>query len=155
MAISAFTVKFGVLAKLKTLAPADADLVKLGLPVLDPPINSKRRVYVMPVPPYQATPVFESGSQVRKVDLVVPVLLEVESITGNDVNGQETAEGALATLVGQIEALCDADPSWGGVCFASGVTLASEAAGPIADVQGGGGFLAHALLEVHARTWGD
>ena len=155
MAISAWTVKFGVLAKLKTLVPVSADLVKLGLPVQDPPLNSKRRVYVMPVPPYQSAPVLESGSQVRKSDLVVPVLLEVETITGNDVLGQETAEQGLATLVSQVEALCDADPSWGGVCFASGVSLASEAAGPIADIQGGGGFLAHALLEVHVRTWGD
>jgi hypothetical protein len=155
MAISAWTVKFGVLTKLKTLAPVDADLVKLGLPVLDPPLNSKRRVYVMPVPPYQTTPIFESGSQVRKADLVVPVLLEVEAITGNNVDGQETAEQGLASLVAAIEALCVRDPSWGGVCFASGVALASEAAGPIADIQGGGGFLAHALLEVHVRTWGD
>jgi hypothetical protein len=155
MAISAFSVKFGVLTVLKTLMPTDADLVKLGLPVQDPPLNDYRRVYVMPVPPYQATPIFESGSQVRQANLVVPVLLEVEILTGNDVEGQEAAETDLATLVAQIEALCDADPSWGGVCFASGIALASEAAGPIADVQGGGGFLAHALLEVHCRTWGD
>lgn len=155
MAISAFTVKFGVLTALKTLEPTDADLVKLGLPIGDLPINDYRRVYVMPVPPYQSTPVFESGSQMRQSDIVVPVLLEVETLTGNDVDGQEDAETALASLIASIEALCDADPSWGGVCFASGVALASEAAGPIADVQGGGGFLAHALLEVHCRTWGD
>jgi len=153
--ISSWTVKFGVLAALKTLVPADADLVKLGLPVLDPPLNDYRRIYVMSVPSYQSTPVFESGSQVRRSDLIVPLLLEVETLTGNDVDGQETAEQDLATLVAQVETLCESDPSWGGVCFASGVSLASEAAGPIADVQGGGGFLAHALLQVHVRTQGD
>ena len=154
--ISAWATKLAIKSALKTaLYPDDADIVKVGLPVQEPTVNQKRRVYVLNVPPYQSTPVYESGSQIRRSDYVVPIAVEVEYNTGNDVDGQETAETALATLVGQIEAVCLADPSWGGTVFASGISLAAEAAGPIADVQGGGGFLAHALLQVHVTTQGD
>jgi hypothetical protein len=153
--ISVWTTKLGVLAVLKTLMPTDADVVQLGLPVQVPTINDERRIYVLAVPPYQSVPIFESGSQVRRSDYVVPLVVEVDTLTGNDVDGQVTAEQGLATLVGQIEALLLSDPSWGGVCFASGLAMAAEWAGPIADVQGGGGFLAHTLLELHVRTQGD
>lgn len=156
MGISAWTVKFAVLEGLKTLMPGSADIVKLGLPVQVVPINDEKRIYVLPVPPYQSTPIFEGGTQVRQSTLVVPLIVEAETLTGNDVDGQETAEQNLATLVADIEALIAADPAWGSpAIYSSGLSLVLENAGAIADVQGGGGFLAHAILQVHVRTIGD
>lgn len=151
--ISAWATKFAIATALETLIPEDVDIAQVGLYVGAVPVNDWRRIYVLAVPPYQSRPVFQSGSQVRESDYVVPVLVEVEIQTGADVQGQAETELACATLVNQIEALCLADPSWGGVCFSSGVALAQEFAGPIADQSGG--FLAHALLEIHVRTQGD
>lgn len=153
MAISAWTTKFAVDTILNAeLVPTEADLVSLGISVL-PTTQQKRRVYILDVPPYQSRPLFESGSQIRESDYIVPLLLECDALTGSDVNGLKTSQQDLAALAANIEALCAADPSWGGAVFASGITLAAERSGPLPDQAGG--FLAWAMLQLHVKTWGD
>jgi hypothetical protein len=153
--LSFINAKVGLYNQLQALLTSDAaDIVQYGLPTDIPAINKRRRVYVLAVPPYTPNPVYTPGSQVRVERFVIPIAVEVEVGTGTNAStGAQIAEQGLATLLSAIDTLHDTDPSLGGVCTYSGFGLAADAVGPIADVQGGGGFLAHCLLELNCEAW--
>lgn len=157
MAISVWTVKAGILTALENGllngSTVYADVVQLGIPTQEPSPQQQRRVYILDVPPFEARPVWANASTPpRQEDYVVPVAVEVESVLGPKGTYQ-TAMNNLSALVAQIEDIQNADPSWGGVCFTSGLSLAGESCGQMADEVAA--FLAKAILQIHIRTIGN
>lgn len=150
--LSVWTVKAGVNTALQALIPDSADIVQIGLPMQAPSNQDTRRVYVLNVPIDDPVPFAQPGSQVRTEDFVVPIVVEVVNFAGNSLTGCADTEVLMGTLVDAISALCDDDPSWGQVCSASGLSLASERTDPIADQAGG--WIAHAVLNLRVRKHG-
>jgi hypothetical protein len=163
MALSLWTVKLGVLAGLQNgqggaagLLTEYADIVQPGLPVEIPPIAKSRRVYVLVVPGYTPSPLYGPSAEIRNEVYTIPIAVEVETRqTAPTDTGYQTAMGAMAALVAQMETIQGADPSWGGTCNWSGFSVSAEATGPIADQDGGGGWLSKALLQLHIKTLGN
>lgn len=153
MGLSIWRVKPAVLAALATLIPTDADIVALGLPAAVPSNQKPRRVYILNVPVDDPIPIYVPGTQLRKEEYVIPLALEVVNFSGRSLTGFADTEQTMARLVGAIETLCGADPSWDGTAHQSGLSLAAESTGPIAD-QSGTGWISKAVLQLHIMRMG-
>lgn len=156
MSITVYGVKTAVVAGLSEALDvggptALADIVRKGLPANVPPSGEPRRVYVLNVVNEAAQPAYEGGSTVREETYVVPIVVECLSITGNDPDGYDTAEGLAATIVAAIDAQTAADPEWGGACHGSGLSLQSEVTQPLQDNSG---WISRAILQLHIQRRG-
>lgn len=156
--ISVWAVKAGVLDKLTTaLTEGDspvADIVQIGRPIKAPANDQPRRVYIGEVANDESQPVWEPTSQIRTEEYVIPLLVDCLSFTGSDLDGHDTAAGLVQAIVDAIEDQLATDPSWGATCHNSGLSLAAESTGPLADQPGGSGWRSGAILDLHIQRRG-
>jgi hypothetical protein len=149
-----WTVKTAVVAALAAaLVPDLAEIVALGRPAEQPPMEQRRRVYIGDVVNDIPQPVWEVGSLARTETFVVPLLVDVVKYTGNSPTGYADTSNEVGAIVAGIEAQIGKDPSWGAACHNSGLSLVTEATGPIGD-QAGTGWRSGAILELHVQRRG-
>lgn len=151
---SVWAVKAGVQTALTTAlvgGPDLADIVKRGRPVEVPPLELRRRVYIGDVVNDVPQPLWEPSSQMSVEEYVIPLLIDVIRLTGNLASGHDDTEAEMAAIVAGIDHQQRVDPSWGGACHHSGLSLAAETTTAYGDQPGGSGWRSGAIVELHVR----